>query len=122
MDPLREAIKLAAAETERANRLFPENERHAVSELLRRANELPDLRKAMLFLCAWNLIRGEQVPGGPSDWINAQAERAKKLHSGDEAEAIAELLIRSRDFPDQRTRMIEITAVNTIAVSRLPPE
>jgi hypothetical protein len=122
MDPLRQAIRLAAVETGRANKLFPDDEREAVYELLRRAKELPDLRKALLFVCAWNLIRGERMPGGSSDWVNAEAERAKKLHSGNEAEAIIELLHRSRDFPDQRTRMITMTAVNTIAVSRLPPE
>jgi hypothetical protein len=121
MDPLRQAISLAALETERANKLFPEDEQDAVSELLRRANELPDLKRAMLFLCALNLVRGEQMPGGPSDWINVEVERVKNLHSG-EAEAIIELLHSSRGFPDQRTRMIAMTAVNTIAVSRLPPE
>jgi hypothetical protein len=91
MDPLRQAISLAALETERANKLFPEDEQGAVSELLRRANELPDLRRAMLFLCALNLVRGEQMPGGPSDWLNVEVGRLKNLHS-DEAEAIIELL------------------------------
>ena len=56
------------------------------------------------------------------DWINAEVERAKTLHSGDEAEAITELLTRSRDLPDQRTRMITMTALNIVAVSRLPPK
>jgi hypothetical protein len=122
LDPLRQAITLTV-ETERANRLFPQDEREAVYELLRRAKELSNLRRALLFVCAYNLIvHGEQMPGGSSDWINAEAERAKKLHSGDQAEAIAELLIRSRGSPDQRTRMITLTAVNTIAASRLPPE
>jgi hypothetical protein len=73
-------------------------------------------------MCAHNLIGGEQMPGGSSDWINAEVKRAKKLHSGNEAGAIIELLHRSRDFPDQRTRMITMSAVNVIAVSRLPPE
>jgi hypothetical protein len=122
LDPLRQAIKLGAVETERANGLFPHNDREAVYELLRRAKVLPDLRKALLIVCALNLIiHGEKMPGGPSDWINAEAGRAKKIHSGDDAEAITELLIRSRAFPEQRTRMITMTAVNIIAVSRLPP-
>lgn len=121
-DPLRQAIRLAAAETERANKLFPDDERAAVEELVRRSKELPDLRKAMTFMCANNLIEGEQMPGGPSDWINAEVERAKKLHPKDEAEAIIELLNRSRNFPEQRTRMVIMCAVNAIAASRLPPK
>jgi hypothetical protein len=120
--PLSQAIRLGAIETERANKLFPDDEREAVYELLRRAKELPDLRKALLFVCVRNLIVGERMPGGSSDWINAEVERANKLHPGNEAEAIIELLHRSRDFPDQRTRMITLSAVKTIAVSRLPPE
>ena len=120
-DPLRQAIRLGGVETERANKLFPDDESEAVYELLRRAKELPDLRKALLFMYAHNLINGERMPGGPSDWINAEVERAKRLHS-DEGEAIIELLLRLRDFPDQRTRMVTMSAVNTIAVSRLPPE
>jgi len=122
MTPLQRAIRLAAVETERANKLFPDDEREAVYELLRRAKELPDLRKALLFVCASNLIRGEQMPGGTFDWINVETERAKKLHPEHEAQAIIELLDRSREFPDQRTRMVTMSADNTIAVSRLPPE
>jgi hypothetical protein len=68
--------------------------------------------------CRW---RHPARRSGSSDWINAEDERAKKIHSGDEAEAITELLIRSRAFPEQRTRMITMTAVNIIAASRLPP-
>jgi hypothetical protein len=123
LHPLRQAIKLGAVETERANRLFPNEEREAVFELLRRAKELPDLRKALLWQCAYALIvHGAQMPDSHSDWVNAEAERAKKLHPGNEAEAITELLFRSRGFPDQRTRMVTFAALNTIAVSRLPPE
>jgi hypothetical protein len=121
LDPLRQGIKLGAVETERANRLFPRDEREAVCELLRRAKELPGLRKALLFQCAYAIIvHCEQMLGGSSDWINAEVERVKKLHSGNDAEAITELLTRSRGFPDQRTRMITMTAVNAVAVSRLP--
>jgi hypothetical protein len=123
LGPLRQAIKLGDIETERANRLFPQDEREAVYELLRRAKEIPDLRKALLWQCAYALIvHGDQMPHGSSDWVNSEAERAKKLHSGDEAEAITELLTRSRSFPDQRTRMVTFAAINIVAVSRLPPE
>jgi len=61
-DPLRQAIRLGGVETERANKLFPDDEREAVYELLRRAKEFPDLRKALLFMCAHNLINGERMP------------------------------------------------------------
>jgi hypothetical protein len=60
------------------------------------------------------------MPGGSSDWINTEVERAKKIHSDNDAEAIIELLHRSRDFPDQRTRMAIMSAVNSVVVSRLP--
>ena len=33
MDPLRQAIQLAALELERANKMFPEDERQAINEL-----------------------------------------------------------------------------------------
>ena len=103
LDPLRQAIHLASAETERANKLFSD-EREAVYELLRRSKELPDLRKALVCLCAKNLIEGEKFPSdSEDDWINVEVERAKRLHPEDEAEAIIELLTRSRSFPDQRT-------------------
>src|SRR5260370_14450629 len=123
LDPLRQAVRLGAVETERANRLFPQDQREAVYELLRRAKEFPELSKALLWQCAYALIvHGEQMPYGTSDWVNAEVERAKKLHLGDEAEAITELLTRSRGFPDQRTRMVTFAAINIVAVSRLPPE
>lgn len=123
LDPLRQAIQLGAVETERANRLFPDDEREAVFELLRRSKELPDLRKVLAWHCAYALIvHGAQMPDGPSDWISAEAARAKQLHPGDEAEAITELLTRSRNLPDRRTRMVTFAALNIIAVSRLPPE
>jgi hypothetical protein len=122
LDPLRQGIKLGAVETERANRLFPQDEREAVYELLRRAKELPELRKALLWQCAYAfIVHGDQMSDGVSDWINAETERAKKLHSADAAEAITELLIRSRSFPEQRTRMITFAVINIVAVSRLPP-
>lgn len=88
LDPLRQGIRLGAVETERANKLFPDDEREAVYELMRRAKELPDLRKALVIICAKNLIDGERMPGGASDWINAEVERAKKLHPKHDAEAI----------------------------------
>jgi hypothetical protein len=124
INPLRQGLKLAALETERANTLFPQDELEAVCELVRRSKEIPDLRKALLWQCAYAIIvHGAQMPDGPSDWINAEAERAKKLHSGDNAaDAISELLIRSRGFPDQRTRMVTFAAINVVSVSRLPPE
>jgi hypothetical protein len=122
LDPLRQAVRLAAAETERANKLFPD-EREAVYELLRRSKELPDLRKALLLMCVKNLIEREKFPSdSDDDWINVEVERAKKLHPGDEAEAITELLIRSHSFPDQLTRMVSWSAINVIAVARLPRE
>jgi hypothetical protein len=72
----------------------------------------------MVIVCAINLIDGDRMPGGPSDWINVEVERAKKLHPTDDAEAIIELLNRSRGFPDQRTRMVTTCAINSIAASR----
>jgi hypothetical protein len=72
-------------------------------------------------MCVKNLIEVEKFPDdSDNDWINVEVERAKKLHPGDEAEAIIELLTRSRSFPDQQTRMVSWSAVNVIAVSRLP--
>ena len=65
------------------------------------------------------VVRGE-LPVARSDWFHAEAERAKKRHSGNEAEATIELLQRSRDMPNQRARLITITAANIIAVSRWP--
>ena len=117
-DPLLAAIRLAKAETDRANKLFPDDQPGALNELLQRADELPDLRKALLFVGAWNVIRGE-LPVARSDWLHAEAERAKKLHSGNEAEAKIELLQRSRDMPSQRARLITMTAANVIAASRI---
>src|SRR5258708_36673766 len=113
LDPLRQAVRLGAVETERANRLFPQDQREAVYELLRRAKEFPELSKALLWQCAYALIvHGEQMPYGTSDWVNAEVERAKKLHLGDEAEAITELLTRSRGFQDQETRMFTLASIN----------
>jgi hypothetical protein len=61
-DALSDAIRLIGVEVERANRLFPDNEAEAICELLRRSNQLPDLKREMLVMCATNVIDAARRP------------------------------------------------------------
>lgn len=113
--PLIEAMHLLRDESERANKLFSD-QKEATLELLRRSKEIPNLKKALVWRSAWNLISGDHIPG--AGWINAEAERARRLHPESEADAIIELLTRSRDLPEQRFKMAAFAAVNVIAAGR----
>ena len=58
-DALHDAMQLIGAETERANKLFPDDEAEAVCELLRRSHKLSDLKKGMLVMCAVKVIEAQ---------------------------------------------------------------
>jgi hypothetical protein len=114
-DPLAAARTLAWGEADRANRLFPNDRPGAIRELAKRADELPDLRRALMLSGAWHVISGGfTCLLERSDWLNAEAERAKKLHAGNEAKAVLELLGRCHDTPSQMTQLITMTAAANV--------
>jgi hypothetical protein len=59
-DPLLDAMQIIRAEVQRANKLFPDDETEAICELLRRSHQLPDVKRAMLVICAAKLIEAER--------------------------------------------------------------
>jgi hypothetical protein len=62
-EPLLEALKLIRVEADRANELFPHDETEAVSELLRRSHQFPNLKKGMLVMCAIRVIEEARRSG-----------------------------------------------------------
>jgi hypothetical protein len=59
-DPFLDAMQIVRAEVKRAVQLFPSDETEAICELLRRSHQLPDVKRAMLVICAFKLIDAER--------------------------------------------------------------